>query len=151
MGEGKSPWKDARFRVAGVERTLDELEHELLRPLGEPRIHFAVNCASRSCPALAAVPLRADTLEAQLEAAARAFVTDALQLRRDARAVLTNPLLDWFAKDFEASGGVREFLRLRAPSDIAQSLEQGAALRFFEYDWALNLAVAEPASVKQGR
>ncbi len=138
-------WKAYNFDIAGRRYTLDELEHAVLRPLGEPRIHFAINCASRSCPPLAARPYLAATLDAQLEATARAFVTDPYQVRLDHGELRVNPILEWFGDDFTASGGVRAFLRARVPAGaIADYLVDSKPLRFFDYDWTLNLAAVKP-------
>ncbi len=168
-GLGKdSAWKSWRFRVAGAWRTLDEIEHDVLRKLGDPRIHFALNCASRSCPALAARPYLVATLESQLEAAARDFATNAQHLRLEDGVLRVNPILDWFAADFvpgstgaahgaasmenstasAASGtantgsSVRTFLRARVPAGpVAQALAGDRPLQFFTYDWTLNLSL----------
>lgn len=139
-----SVWKSANFVVGGGRYTLDQLEHAVLRPLGEPRIHLAINCASRSCPPIAAEPYRAATLEAQLEAAARAFVASTYHVRLEGGVLRINPILDWFGDDFKASGGVRAFLAARASGPIAAYLATDKPLRFFDYDWKLNLAGAKP-------
>jgi hypothetical protein len=140
---GASPWQAYSYEVAGRRYTLDEMEHAVLRPLGEPRIHVAINCASRSCPPLAAEPFRAATLDAQLEAAARAFVASPHHLRLEDGGLRTNPLLEWFAADFAAGGGVRAFLAARAPQGpLATALAGATPMRFFAYDWSLNLAEA---------
>ena len=102
-----SVWRSYRFEVAGKRYTLDEMEHAVLRPLGDPRIHMAINCASRSCPPLIAEPFRLATLDAQLEAAARAFAASPHHLRLDEGVLRINPILDWFGADFAAGGGVR--------------------------------------------
>jgi hypothetical protein len=125
--------------------TLDELEHKLLRPLGEPRIHFAINCASRSCPALADKPYLASTLEQQLEDTATLFANNSYHLRLVDGEVITNPILSWFADDFTKGGGVTKFLAHRVkPSPLAEKLSAGANLTYFTYDWALNLAEIPP-------
>lgn len=139
-----SVWKSASFVVAGSRYTLDQLEHAVLRPLGEPRIHLAINCASRSCPPIAAEPYRAATLEAQLEAAARAFVASSYHLRLEGGVLRVNPILDWFGDDFRAGGGVRAFLAARASGPVAAHLATDRPLRFFDYDWKLNLAGVKP-------
>ncbi len=136
-----SVWKYYTFELAGTRVTLDHLEHGLLRPLGEPRIHFAINCASRSCPSLAATPYLAITLEQQLEAATKAFANNPYHLRLVDGNIITNPILSWFAVDFAASGGVTKFLASRVtPSPIAHQLATNAKLTYFTYDWSLNIA-----------
>jgi len=140
-----SVWKAYSFVIAGRRYTLDELEHTVLRPLGEPRIHVAINCASKSCPPLAAQPYLVATLDAQLEATARAFAADPYHLRLEKGVLRINPILDWFGEDFTANGGVRAFLSARVPTGpIADYLAGSKPLKFFDYDWKLNLATAKP-------
>lgn len=138
-----SVWKRYTFALGGQRYSLDQIEHELLRPMGDPRVHFAINCASRSCPRLAATPYLAATLEADLQRATAAFVGDPSQLRVTDGAVVLNPILDWFAADFEARGGVAAFLAGQTrDAAVKAALAAGAKLRFFDYDWHLNLAGA---------
>ena len=139
-------WKGYSFVVAGVPRTLDAIENAVLRPLGEPRIHFAINCASRSCPTLSAQAYRAATLTAQLANATAAFAHDPTQLRLADGHLRVNPILDWFAADFAAAGGVRKFLlsEVTEPGPLATQLAGADPLQFFIYDWRLNLAHALP-------
>jgi len=140
-----SVWKAYSFVVAGRRYTLDELEHTVLRPLGEPRIHVAINCASKSCPPLAAQPYLVATLDAQLEATARAFAADPYHVRLEQGVLRINPILDWFGEDFTAGGGIRAFLRARVPAGpVADYLAGGKPLKFFDYDWKLNLATVKP-------
>lgn len=140
-----SVWKGSSFVVGGSRYTLDQLEHAVLRPLGEPRIHLAINCASRSCPPIAAEPYRAATLDAQLETAARGFVASTYHLRLEDGVLRINPILDWFGDDFKAGGGVRAFLAKRASAGpVATYLATDKPLRFFDYDWKLNLAGTKP-------
>ena len=136
-----SVWKYYTFELSGTRVTLDHLEHALLRPLGEPRIHFAINCASRSCPSLAATPYLAITLEQQLETATKAFANNPYHVRLVDGDIITNPILSWFAADFAQSGGVTKFLASRvSPSPLAHQLTANATLTYFTYDWSLNIA-----------
>ncbi|MFW5828906.1 MAG: DUF547 domain-containing protein [Planctomycetota bacterium] len=132
-------WKRFSFQVAGRWRTLDAIEHEILRPLNEPRIHFAINCASVSCPPLITEPYRAATLETQLERVATDFARSDYQVRLEQGQLRLNPILDWFSEDFEPVGGVRAFLLERVPAGPVAEALANARLRFFEYDWSLNL------------
>lgn len=135
-------WKREAGTVAGEMRTLDGIEHEILRPMGEPRIHVAIVCASTSCPSLAREPYRPETLDAQLDAAARAFVANPDKgVRAGADGLRISPIFEWFAKDFAASGGVPAFLRRHADATLLASLDRlGPAphLAYFDYDWSLN-------------
>jgi hypothetical protein len=139
--DGLSAWQRFAVGVAGQRLTLDGIEHAILRPLGDPRIHFAVNCASRSCPALAAEPYRAATIDAQLEAATVAFANDRTHLRAVPGAIEANAILGWFAADFAPAGGAAAFLAPRVGDDaLRAALAQPGELRVLAYDWSLNLA-----------
>src|SRR6185503_21342954 len=100
-----------KLLVGGQRISLYAFENDVIRPLGEPRIHFALNCMVRSCPRLPQKAFSADELEAQLEAAAREFFNDARNVRVDAaaRAVWLSAILDFYTEDF-APAGKRESL-----------------------------------------
>ena len=142
----RSVWQQHAFAVAGSTLTLDQIEHARLRPLGDPRIHLGINCASRSCPPLAVAPFTAAAVDAQLDHLAAAFAADPAQVRIAADAVEINPILVWFASDFAAAGGARGFLlrHLPATAAVARALAPGTPLRPFDYDWRLNLAGGAP-------
>ena len=129
--------------VAGAERSQDEIEHEIIRPLGDPRIHFAINCAAISCPPLTRAAYRAGTLGKQLDARVTAFVSDPAQFGVDASGgrpiVRVNVLLDWFKEDFGGHDGVRAFLARYTQGGAREALEDPRArLVFTDYDWTLN-------------
>jgi hypothetical protein len=143
-------WGRPAGTVGGRTVSLGEIEHEILRPMGEPRIHAAIVCASTSCPSLRREAFRGSRLDAQLEDALRAFLADPRKgSRLDARAgvLYLSPIFDWFAEDFEPFGGVRAYLAPRLPAEAARALaERGDALRlrYLDYDWALNDLRASP-------
>ncbi|MFK7989206.1 MAG: DUF547 domain-containing protein [Sandaracinaceae bacterium] len=126
-------------RVAGVDRTLNALENEIIRDrerFGEPRIHFGVNCASVGCPWLSGDAFTAANLEAQLAALSQSFVRRTTRL--EGGALHVSQIFEWFAADF-APDGVRAFLAARLEGELADSArDEGTALSFDEYDWALN-------------
>ena len=129
--------------VAGAERSQDEIEHEIIRPLGDPRIHFAINCAAISCPPLTREAYRAGTLNEQLDARVLAFIGDPAQFSVDASGrrptVRVNVLLDWFKEDFGGHQGVRAFLARYAEGAAREALENPEErLVFADYDWTLN-------------
>jgi uncharacterized membrane protein YdjX (TVP38/TMEM64 family) len=128
--------------VAGELRSQDEIEHEIIRPLGEPRIHFAVNCAARSCPPLATEAYTAERLDEQLDAQVRRFVADPrhLRLEKGGEPVLyLNKVLDWFKDDFGGVPGVVDLLAPHLEAQRRRALGDPALeVRFFDYDWALN-------------
>ncbi|MBI4519311.1 MAG: VTT domain-containing protein [Gemmatimonadetes bacterium] len=128
--------------IAGAERSLDEIEHEILRPLREPRIHFAINCAARGCPPLAAEAYTAGDVDAQLDAAVRRFTADPQHLRIQrgpAPRVSLNMVLSWFGEDFGGESGVRQFLAPHLPpTDRSLILDAATLIEYLDYDWTLN-------------
>ena len=128
--------------VAGSTRSLDEIEHEIIRPMGEPRIHFAVNCAALSCPPLRAEAYDPERLEAQLDQAVHGFVADDDHFRIDrsgAGSLTLNRVLDWFGDDFGGRDGLIAFFSAYVSREDAELLARpGVEVRFFEYDWTLN-------------
>lgn len=137
-------WKVEAGLVAGRPVTLHEIEHQILRPMGDPRIHAAIVCASLSCPALRREPWTAGRLEAQFDDTLRAWMADrrkGLAVDRAAGVVTLSKIFDWFAGDFAEAGGVLAFVARHAPAqDAAWLASHGddAALRYFDYDWSLN-------------
>src|SRR5207249_4265078 len=88
-------------RAAGRTLTLDDIEHRILRPqFKEPRVHFAVNCASVGCPPLAADPYRAATLDTQLDEAARRYLASERGLKVDGATLRVSKILEWYGEDF---------------------------------------------------
>ncbi len=136
-------WTRTFCPVAGAPRALDEIEHEILRPMGEPRIHFAVNCASRSCPVLATEAYTGEAIDQQLDAAVRRLIADPRQYRleRNGTAVLRlNKVLDWYKDDFGGTAGVVAFLRPYLPADDAAYIATHGppTVGYLPYDWTLN-------------
>jgi hypothetical protein len=135
-------WSREFCDVAGKARALDEIEHEIIRPMGEPRIHFAVNCASRSCPVLGPRAYTAEGLDDQLDAAVRRFLASernyVLQREGDPTLAL-NKVLDWYRDDFGGIEGVMEFLlHYVTPRDAEYIRARSPDVEFLEYDWTLN-------------
>jgi len=137
-------WKKTAGRIGGREVTLHEIEHEILRPMGDPRIHAAIVCASTSCPSLRREPYRPERIDAQLDDAARRFLADpskGLAVDRDAEVVRLSKIFDWFAEDFGGREGVLDFVVAHAPPDASAWIaaqRSGIRIRHFDYDWSLN-------------
>jgi hypothetical protein len=137
-------WNRPAGRAAGRDVTLGEVEHEILRPLGDPRIHAAIVCASTSCPSLRRKAFRPERIDAQLDDAVRRFLADPEKGARIAAAgdsLRVSRIFEWFDEDFERAGGVRAWLTPRLPADERAWLEGGgsaARLTYFDYDWSLN-------------
>ena len=131
------------YTLAGREINLYDLERDIIIPFNEPRIHFAINCASASCPILGAAPYVADQLEPQLEAATRAFINDPGKNRFDlaANTASISKIFDWFRADFErAAGSVQKYLAsyVADPEAALHLARDGFEVRYLDYDWSLN-------------
>lgn len=143
-----TPWKKEFFTLFGEPSTLDHIEHGLLRrDFDEPRIHFAIVCASIGCPMLRTEAYRAERLDTQLDTAARTFLRDATRNRYDpATGTLEiSRIFDWFEEDFlRADPSVPAFVARYMAEDEAtrKRLSDPARVRFLEYDWSLNSAPA---------
>lgn len=127
-------WKRPAGRLDGEAVTLHHIEHEVLRPLGEPRIHFAIVCASIGCPDLVREPYRADELDRQLDDATRRFLDNPDKgLRKAGDRIRVSKIFDWFEDDFKAAGGIRAFIGryVELPPDVQLEAD-------LPYDWGLN-------------
>lgn len=136
-------FKHAKYRVGGRDLDLYALEHDIILPYGEPRVHFALVCASASCPKLASEAYMGDQLDAQLEQRTLLFINDPTRNRFDAaqKAAYLSKIFDWFQDDFKAaSGSVTEYVaQYVSDSDIARSLKKGSwRIEYLPYDWSLN-------------
>ncbi len=137
-----TPWSLRFVRLADRTVTLDYVEHEVLRPrFRDPRIHFAINCASLGCPPLRPEPFVAERLDAQLDEQARAFINDPARTRLDGDTLHLSKIFDWFEDDFGGKKGVLAFVRRYAEGGLKAGLEalgDAVRLRHLDYDWALN-------------
>jgi hypothetical protein len=155
-----NPFKDRFFTLLGKEGYLDRIEHEMLRKRGaydEPRVHYAVNCASIGCPMLREEAYVAARLDAQLEEQATRFLSDRSRNRYNAQTgrLEVSKIFDWFKEDW--TSGYRGFEGGQAPirsreqyfGRYAKQLADGpgeqrlvaegrAQIGFLEYDWVLN-------------
>jgi len=130
-------------RIAGEDRSQDEIEHEIIRPtFAEPRIHFAVHCAARSCPTLQSEAYRAIRLDEQLDSAVKGFVNTRTHFKfegEDPATLYLNKVMDWYQDDFGGLVGLKEFFARYLDGEPQQILRSDTTqLAFFEYDWTLN-------------
>lgn len=134
------PWRTPRVSVEGRRLSLDQIEHAILRPeFRDPRVHYAVNCASIGCPNLKTGAWRAETLDADLDAAARAFVNHPRGLSVEAGGkVSASSLYRWFSADFGGEAGVIAHLRRYASPPLAARLAGTRRISTYAYDWSLN-------------
>ena len=136
-------WDDRRWRLAGETLSLNQIEHKRIRPrFREPRVHFALVCAARSCPPLRAEAYVGDRLEAQLADQTRRVHSDPRWLLFDpASATLQlTKLYDWYGSDFlQAAPSVEAYVAAREPSvRAALAAGQRVKIRWLPYDWSLN-------------
>ena len=149
----QSPWKPKWIPLLGGKVSLDEIEHEMLRKPGrydDPRVHFAVNCASIGCPALREEAFVAERLDAQLDEQAQRFLSDRSRNRFNAQRgrLEVSKIFDWFGDDFRA--GHRGITSLPvflaryadgladAPADRERIRTLQVPVAFNDYDWTLN-------------
>jgi len=130
--------------LRGATLSLNDVENDVLRGelAGEPRIHFAIVCASKSCPPLRSEAYRGPDLDRQLDEQTRAFLADPAKNRVDAAAhtLFLSSIFKWFRADFEAAAGtVPAFVaRYLPPAGAAVAREPGVTVRYLDYDWSLN-------------
>jgi hypothetical protein len=140
------PWGKKLIRVEGEELSLDDIEHRILRPIWkDPRIHYAVNCASLGCPNLMPRAFTATNTEEMLEKGAREFINShhGARFESDTRLIASS-IYDWFQVDFgDDEAGVIAHLRIYADPELEAKLEAINEVYDFEYDWTLNDADPE--------
>lgn len=134
------PWDAEAVTVEGVVLTLNDIEHRILRPIfQDPRIHYALNCASIGCPNLSREAYVSERLEEQLDRAARTFIDHDRAVRFGGDGLVVSSIYDWFAADF---GGTDAAIIAHLASHAGP--ERRARLRFYkdirddDYDWRLN-------------
>jgi hypothetical protein len=135
------PWRHPRTTVEGRRLSLDNIEHDIMRPtFKDPRVHYVVNCASYGCPNLMPRAWRAATLEADLEAGAKAFVNHSRGMTILPNGTLrVSSIYRWFIADFGGDdAGVIAHLRRYAAPDVARRLAATTRIAADDYDWSLN-------------
>ncbi|WP_265240717.1 DUF547 domain-containing protein [Muriicola sp. Z0-33] len=129
-----SPWGKKRVRVGGKMLSLGHIEHKILRKMNEPRIHFAINCASFSCPKLLNEAFVAQSIPSQLQRVTIDFINDKTRniITKD-RLQLSN-IFKWYKKDFTHSSSLAEYIN----AYTNESIESNAKIQFLKYNWNLN-------------
>ncbi len=130
----KDPWDQRLWKFGKKWYNLNDIEHQILRKMNEPRIHFAIVCASFSCPKLQNEAFTAINLEKQLTSATKEFLNDSKRNQIGANSIKLSKIFQWFAKDFKQDGSLIVFLNLY--SDI--KISPNAKKRFMDYNWNLN-------------
>lgn len=134
------PWGRKLVRVQGEEVSLDDIEHRILRPIWrDPRLHYAVNCASLGCPNLMREAYTAANCERFLEEGARAYINHPRGAGITARRLRVSSIYVWFMADFGGSAaGVIAHLRRYAGVELTQALATVERIAEDSYDWTLN-------------
>jgi hypothetical protein len=130
----KDPWGQKFFSLGNKKYSLEEIEHEILRKMDEPRIHFAINCASFSCPNLLNEAYTEAKLEQQLTRVAKSFINDTTKNTLTPNKIEISKIFDWFAGDFKSKGTVIDFLNKYSTVKINEK----AKIKFKDYNWSLN-------------
>ena len=134
------PWGAKLITVESEKLSLDDIEHEILRPRWrDPRVHYALNCASIGCPNLAPKAYSPTTLEADLDAAARAYINSPRGVAVTKSGLRLSKIYDWYAEDFgDGQKGLLAHLTKYAGKALAQELANHPRIVRYDYDWALN-------------
>jgi hypothetical protein len=128
-------WDKKFFNLGGQAYSLNMIEHSILRKnFDEPRIHFALNCASVSCPVLLNEAYSADILEKQLEQQTKEFINDPTKNSISTKNPNISSLFNWYGEDFKKKGTLIEYLN----SYSKVKINPNARISFLDYDWNLN-------------
>ena len=138
----KSVWKRPAGNVGGEERTLNDIEHEILRKMDEPRIHVAIVCASVSCPDLRPESYKVEKLSDQLDDQMKKFLLSrekGMKLDEKKNRVYLSSIFKWFADDFESRGGVLKFIsQYVSPEERKVLSNSKIKISYLDYNWRIN-------------
>ncbi|MFQ3229314.1 DUF547 domain-containing protein [Reinekea sp.] len=134
------PWSKQRFEVSGIPLSLDNIEHDIIRPkYKDYRTHFVLNCAARGCPNLSKLAFTAENIDQQLETAEATFINHQRGIRFDGKTLILSKIFDWYLEDF--ADNEEELITLLAPKVNATMRARLNGYRGnikYEYDWSLN-------------
>ena len=130
--DGGKTWDVKRIKLGDKTYSLNDIENTILRPMGDSRIHFAINCAAKSCPPLLNQAFTAKNLNALLESRTKKFINDPkVNVLSKGGEIKVSKIFDWYGKDFY---NITEFINRYAVSKVSDKVKIG----YTEYDWALN-------------
>ncbi|WP_025663393.1 DUF547 domain-containing protein [Aquimarina megaterium] len=130
----KEPWDLRFFKLGNKWYTLNDVEHRILRKMGDPRIHFGINCASISCPPLLNKAFTAQNVDHELEKLAINFINDTKRNTITSNSIQLSKIFTWFAKDFKTEGSLIYFLNKYSRITISSNAKKS----FKKYNWSLN-------------
>lgn len=137
----RGPWDNKNMTVKGIgEMSLNDIEHATLRAnWDEPRIHYAVNCASYGCPNLKTSPWTAANLEADMEKAASDYINHPRGFRAENGKITASKIFNWYKVDFGGdNAGILKHARKYAKGDLKTALDKATDINEFDYNWDLN-------------
>ena len=129
-----SPWDKKWVKVGDKKYSLGQIEHKILRKMNEPRIHFAINCASYSCPKLLNKAFTTANLETLLEQATIDFINDPSRNKISEKKVQLSNIFKWYKGDFTGNGSLIEYINRYAKNKA----DKKAKITYLTYDWGLN-------------
>lgn len=127
-------WDKEWIKVGNDVLSLNDIEHKILRKMNEPRIHFAINCASYSCPKLLNTAFTAQNLEEQLQQTAFDFINDPKRNRFEGNTAYLSKIFKWYKGDFTENGSLQEYIS----SYLDKPIIKDTKIDYLEYDWSLN-------------
>lgn len=130
----KNPWDQRLWQFGDKWLTLNDIEHKILRKMDEPRIHFAIVCASESCPKLQNTAFTANNLDEQLTNATKAFLSDTTKNSISENDIKLSKIFRWFKTDFEKNGSLIDFLNQYTDVTISDKAKKS----YKDYSWDLN-------------
>ena len=130
----KDAWDARFFKLDKKWYNLSEIEHKILRKMGDPRIHFGINCASFSCPPLLNGAFTASTVDSKLDFLAHQFVNDPLRNKISENQIQLSKIFQWYAKDFKTQGSLIDFLNKYSEVTINKNAKKS----YLKYNWNLN-------------
>ena len=130
----KDPWDQRLWKLEDKWYNLNQIEHDILRKMNEPQIHFAIVCASVSCPKLQNTAFKASELDNQLTNATKEFLTDSAKNNLSKNSVKLSKIFKWFVKDFKQNQSLIDFLNKYSDIEISQN----ASKSYMDYNWDLN-------------
>ncbi len=133
------PWQTRRVTVEGRRLSLDEIENTVMRPtFRDPRVHYALNCASIGCPNLQRHAFQGATLDADLDAAARAYINHPRGVRVTPQGLQLSSIYTWYKADFGTTAQLRAHLERYAAPALAAQIRATPTIARYGYDWKLN-------------
>ena len=131
---GKTIWEFRMVQIGPTKYNLTQIEDNILRRMGDPRIHFAINCGAKSCPKLLNEAYMPEKLSAQLTAATKKFLSNKTHNVISPKKVKVSKIFEWYAEDFKGDNSLVKFLN----KYTSVTVNNDAKVEYLEYNWALN-------------